>query len=459
MKTLRARYSLQLGLVLLVATLLPMLALYGLSASGLIEATYAVESRRVDELAAIVERVNLALGSYPGLRVLAPCLDGADAAACARLGPATRIAMYPAAKFGTTDDLAFVEPEVVIDPARDAWRIASDASNVIITSSLFHFRVEMPARFAIGALPVVSLGLGLLLSVWMSRSVTRPVAQLAEAARRIGRRDLACRVPEMGSLELQDLARSFNRMAGELAEAEAARRSLMADVAHELRTPLTVLEGNLRALLDGVRPLDEAEIALLAEQTLHLNRLVDDLRDLSLAESERLALDRGPVDLGLLLAETAAHFAPLAEEQGVILSVACEGGLVHPLLDDHRLRQVLHNLLANALRHTPRGGEVRLAAGRDGETRLALSVTDTGEGISPDDLPHVFDRFYRAARGCDRGGSGLGLAIVRALVDAQGGIIAAASPGPGRGSMFCIRFPLAEECLTVVPAAAKILLQ
>ena len=418
MKTLRARYSLQLSLVLLVATLLPMLVLYSLSASGLIEATYTVESRQLADIAQLGKRW-AALADIPA-----------------------RITIYPVVRVEDGDWPATIEPEIVIDPALDAWRIASESSSVVLASSVFHFRVEMPAWFAIGMLPVVSLGLGILLSVWMSRSVTRPVSQLAEAAQRIGRRDLDCRVPETGSLELQDLARSFNRMAGELAGAETARRNLMADVAHELRTPLTVLEGNLRALLDGVRPLDEAEIALLAEQTHHLNRLVDDLRDLSLAESERLALDRQPVDLGRLLDETAAHFAPLAGERGIALSVSGEGDLIHPSLDDHRLRQVLHNLLANAIRHTPRGGSIRVTAGRMGEAGFEIAVSDSGEGISPGDLPHIFDRFYCAGRSRDRGGTGLGLAIVRALVEVQGGAIRADSAGAGQGSRFSIQFPL-----------------
>ena len=241
------------------------------------------------------------------------------------------------------------------------------------------------------------------------------------------------------------LAQSFNRMAEELEHAETTRRNLMADVAHELRTPLAVLDGNLRALLDGVHELNEDEIALLYEQTHHLSRLVDDLREISLAEADQLSLNRQEVDLARLVRETVAHFDLLAQEQGIQLAAELDDPLVHPGLDENRIRQVLHNLLSNAFRYTPRGGKVEISAKRlSANNELDITVKDTGAGISPEELPHIFDRFYRAeeATSRDRGGTGLGLAIVKAIVEAHGGRISVNSGGRNQGSAFSIKFPI-----------------
>ncbi len=239
-------------------------------------------------------------------------------------------------------------------------------------------------------------------------------------------------------------------MAAALEQAETLRRNLVADVAHELRTPLSVLQGNLRAILDDVYPLNKTEVARLYDQTRLLSRLVNDLHELAQAEARQLLLNPQPTDLADLVHSTVTTFAPVAETRGVTLEAQVPPDLPSVLADSARLAQVLHNLLANALYHTSAGGTIWLRAGCDAAgtgqpAHLWLAVQDSGEGIPPEHLPHVFERFYRAdpARSRTTGGAGLGLAIVRAIVEAHGGQISAASDGmPGHGSTFTVRLPL-----------------
>ncbi len=270
-----------------------------------------------------------------------------------------------------------------------------------------------------------------------------PVTKLANVAQAIGAGDLTARVEvDHGSKEINALAEAFNKMASDLQHAAELRNNLMADVSHELRTPLTVLEGNLRAALDHVYELDEEQIANLYEQTRHLIRLVNELRELTLAEAAQLPLAQEIVDLNALVQESAAVFEPLMEEKGVQLLIQLPPTASTVTVDRSRIRQVLHNLLANALRHTPSGGQVTIAVAQPAG-RLRLTMQDTGEGIAPEDLEHIFDRFYRTdpSRSRETGGSGLGLAIVKAIVEAHGGEVIAASPGVGRGTRFTIFLP------------------
>ena len=230
-------------------------------------------------------------------------------------------------------------------------------------------------------------------------------------------------------------------MAADLQHAETLRTNLMADVSHELRTPLTVLEGNLRAALDKVVPLDEAEVANLYGQTRHLIRLVNDLRELSLAESGQLPLEKMPTDLKSLVAETTQALEPLAVERGVTLADEVPQ-LSEVTVDPFRIQQVLFNLLSNALRHTPEGGKV-IVTGEAVNREVVLSVQDNGEGLEPGQLTAVFDRFYRGdkSRSRETGGTGLGLAIVKAIVESHGGQVKAYSEGKGKGSEFTIILP------------------
>ncbi len=276
----------------------------------------------------------------------------------------------------------------------------------------------------------------------IGKIISDPIDRLAQAARQLARGDHTVRVPPGGSHETRALATAFNHLVAELHHAEEARRNLMADVSHELRTPLTVLEGNLRAALDGVVPLDEAEVANLYGQTRHLIRLVNDLRELALAEAGQLRLEKTSTDLNALVADTLQALEPLCAEQGVALTNTLPN--LPPLsLDPVRLRQVLFNLLGNALRHTPPGGRITVG-GHTSAGWVYLAVSDTGEGLTAEQLATVFDRFYRAdkSRSRETGGTGLGLAIVRAIVEAHSGRVVAHSAGLGRGCEFGVHLPM-----------------
>jgi signal transduction histidine kinase len=231
----------------------------------------------------------------------------------------------------------------------------------------------------------------------------------------------------------------LNKMAKRLDELDSRRRDLLADVTHELRTPLTVVQGNLEGMLDGVYPADEANLRSLLEETKLLSRLVEELRTLALAESGALQLRKDPVDLSLLVSETTAAFQAQADAAGIVLKVATASDLPPLPLDGGRIRQVLSNLLANALRYTPEGGRVTVSCQQSGESVL-LEVQDSGPGIPAEELPYIFDRFHKST---DEGGMGLGLAIARHLVEAHGGRIHAESQ-PGQGTTMRVELPVED---------------
>jgi signal transduction histidine kinase len=275
------------------------------------------------------------------------------------------------------------------------------------------------------------------------RRTASTLDELSDAAQRVSRGDFAVRVaaPRRGPPPLRALVRDFNAMAERLEVDERQRRSLLADVSHELRTPLSVVQGNLEALLDGVHPPDDAHLASILEETRVLSRLVDDLRTLALSETGSLPLHREPTDVAVLATEVATSFRAAAETLGVTVETEVDDDL--PLLDVDpvRTREVLTNLVANALRYTPRGGAVTLAARPEpGDDRVRLSVHDTGSGIPAEVLPHVFDRFWKSP---ESRGSGLGLAIAKNLVGAHGGEIGAESE-PGRGTTISLTLPVEE---------------
>jgi signal transduction histidine kinase len=275
----------------------------------------------------------------------------------------------------------------------------------------------------------------------------RVLDELLEATRRVEAGDYSVRVPvpERGPRPLRQLVSGFDTMVERLEADERQRRSLLADVSHELRTPLAVLQGNLEAIVDGVHPADEAHLGALVEETRVLARLIEDLRTVALSEAGTLALHREPVDVGVVAADVATSFRADASAAGIELVVDVPEELRLLDADPVRLREVLANLLANALRHTPAGGSIRLAARvPSGDQGLEIIVSDTGRGIPPDLLPHVFDRFAKSA---ESHGSGLGLAIAKALVEAHGGTISAMSPpGDGAtGTAMTIRLPLDDR--------------
>ena len=300
-------------------------------------------------------------------------------------------------------------------------------------------RAEITRR--LGNFALLSAGIGLGSGILIARLISKPVSDLAHAAHRIGQGERGARIPAQGSREIIELTDAFNKMAGDLEQAAALRNNLMADVSHELRTPLTVLEGNLRGALDHVVALDDAGVANLYGQTRHLIRLVGDLRELALAETRALTLDRQPANVKALVDETIQALEPLAAEKGVAIA-ADTGDLPPARVDAGRIRQALINLLSNALRHTPEGGKIVVrATARAGELRL--SVEDSGDGLRPEQLKRVFDRFYRAdeSRSRETGGTGLGLAIVKAIAEAHGGRAEASSDGPGKGCVFTLVIP------------------
>jgi signal transduction histidine kinase len=230
-------------------------------------------------------------------------------------------------------------------------------------------------------------------------------------------------------------------MAGQLESQDTARRQMMADVAHELRTPLSVIQGKLEGLVDGVYPRDDERLQGLLDDTRVLARLVEDLRTLSTAESGTLALTLEPVDVAALAGDVAASFEQQAAAAGVRLGVDSPGDdIAAAQADPVRVREVITNLAANALRHTPAGGAVRIRVAKDA-THVLVSVIDTGHGIAPEDLPRIFDRFYK---GGGSSGSGLGLTIARNLVEAHGGTIRADSQA-GAGTTITFSLPLAAD--------------
>ena len=291
------------------------------------------------------------------------------------------------------------------------------------------FAFRLRAVLVIAALVVGALGTALGLVI--SRTIAAPLATLSHAAQDFAAQDWERRVPIRGTHEIADVARAFNAMADALERAEMLRRNLMADIAHELRTPLTVMQGNLRALLDGVYPLEMREIATLYDETRLLSRLVADLRELALAEAGQLPLNMQAVEVSPLLRAAVDQFEVVAEAQDAQIALS-EKPLPVVQADPDRLAQVLHNLLANALRHTP-GGKVTLSAEQTAD-QVRIRVDDSGEGIAPTDLPFIFDRFYRADDS-QSSSSGLGLAIAKTWVEAMGGTIGVESRA-GQGSSF-----------------------
>ncbi|MEA3340095.1 MAG: HAMP domain-containing sensor histidine kinase [Chloroflexota bacterium] len=276
------------------------------------------------------------------------------------------------------------------------------------------------------------------------RNIATPLADVMAAADGVAEGDLSARVPvpEHGPREFGRLAQSFNRMTEELERADQRRRTLTADVAHELRTPLHIIQGNLEGILDDVYEPTSEHIEATLEETRLLARLVDDLRTLSLAEAGQLPLVWEPVDVAELLADLSTSFSGQAEAAGLDLRIEIENDPPTIAGDVGRLNQVLGNLTANALRHTPSGGSITLRA-QPMEGGVRIVVRDTGDGIPAEDLPYVFDRFWRGDRARSHAGgagSGLGLAIARQLVRAHGGAIRVESE-LGQGTTCTIELP------------------
>ena len=295
------------------------------------------------------------------------------------------------------------------------------------------------------AAAAVCAGAALLLTLVLSRRIFGPVEALTSAARAMAGGDRAVRVEVRSGDEVGELGDAFNAMTQAIATSERLRRRLIGDVAHELRTPLTNIRAQLEAIQDGLAEPASPAIDSLHEEAMLLSRLVEELQDLAVAEAGEMRLDRGDVALGEAMASAAAAFELRVRTGGVSIRVDVPDGIPRVSADRQRLAQVFRNLLANALAHTPAGGNIVLEAKAVGGA-AEISVRDSGCGISGEDLPFIFDRFYRAdaSRSRETGGTGLGLPIVRQIVFAHGGSIRAESE-PGRGAAFVFTLPFIEN--------------
>lgn len=299
------------------------------------------------------------------------------------------------------------------------------------------FLVRMTRTLIASAL--VATAAGLVLGVFLAKNLTEPLKEMRQAAQAIARGDLEQSVPVRSQDELGELAVTFNQMSSDLARSQKVRRQMTADIAHDLRTPLSIILGHAEALSDGVLPPTPETLDMIHDEARRLSRLVDDLRLLSLAEAGELSLARRPAAPKSLLERAAMAHRPAAAQKQITLEVEAGTDLPEIEVDPDRVAQVLDNLLSNALRFTPEKGSIWLSAVLSSPNGAAseavhISVRDSGPGISAEDLPFIFNRFYQADRSRHRheGGSGLGLAIARSIVEAHGGRIWAESE-PGNG--------------------------
>jgi signal transduction histidine kinase len=290
---------------------------------------------------------------------------------------------------------------------------------------------------------IIAILVALIVGVLLTRQFTRPIRALTLGAHKISEGDLSYRVKVHSNDELGKLAESFNSMAINLDKSEQSRKRLVSDVTHELRTPLTIIDGTVDGIMDGVFQPDKERLSTIKEQTVLLTHLVSDLRDLSLAESGQLKLQKQPTDLTDLVSRKLSQFEASAKVKNIQLKLDSQSGLPDINIDPRRIEQVITNLLSNAIRHTPPNGQIIVILKKSDSGYLLLSVADNGEGISAEHVPHIFERFYRVetSRARSEGGAGLGLAIVKNMVEAHGGQVKVESQ-PGKGSTFYVILPV-----------------
>lgn len=352
------------------------------------------------------------------------------------------------AEFGTSsgsavNDASAQPGALTTAPAPDGFTLSWPG----VPDAAFLDEVNRALLVAIG----IAAGSALALAILLARSIVRPIERLTAAAHGMAGGDLNQRVAIGPEHEIGSLARAFNSMADNRQRLEGLRRNLVNDVAHELRTPLANLQGYLEVLRDGLTAPTPEILAVLHEESLLLNGLVADLQELALAEAGQLPLTREPVNLHEPILNAIDAIRPQADARDLKLAVSLPEQLPDVLVDTSRLGQILRNLLRNAVTHTPGGGLINVRAAAD-DQMVTIDVQDTGHGIAPEHLPHIFDRFYRVdpARARDTGGSGLGLAVVKNLVEAHGGTIRVASR-INAGSTFTFTLPIASQ---VIEAAA-----
>ena len=300
-------------------------------------------------------------------------------------------------------------------------------------------------RNSLWIVTLITAAVALVVGLVLTRQITRPVRALIAGVRRLAKGELDYRVEVRSHDEIGELADSFNSMATNLEKIEQSRQQLTADITHELRTPLTIIEGTVDGIIDGVFTADSEHLHTIKEQTGTLTNLIGDLRDISLAESGQLKLKRTQTNISELVNRVVSSHQVHLREKGISLELQDSSSKSELYIDPLRMEQVLTNLLTNAIRHTPSGGTISVSVSERADS-LELSVADTGEGIAPEDLPHVFERFYRSGDSRTRreGGTGLGLAIVKQMVEIHGGTVGAKST-PGQGSTFTFSLPVRTE--------------
>jgi two-component system, OmpR family, sensor histidine kinase BaeS len=354
--------------------------------------------------------------------------------------------------------LLLAQTSVLLAGAATIWLVATIVGPPLFREHLHRAGVpansdeQMHAEEAYTYATAISIGVALAVSVlaalcvtwYLSRRVQRSVAEVAQAAAAVadGHYDARVTSPQLGD-DFDALAVAFNQMAGRLEAVEVTRRRLFGDLAHEIRTPIAVLEAYMEALEDGVKKLDPETTTVIRDQTRRLVRFSDDVAALAQAEEGHAAIAPTSVAPETLVSTAVAAAADRFAAKGVTLRAQVSAKLPRLRADPQRIGQVLANLIDNALRHTPPGGRVDVCATAD-NGQLTLAVTDSGDGIAAEHLPHVFERFYRvdSARGRDRGGAGIGLSIAKALAEAHHGHITATSAGPGTGTTFTVTLPI-----------------
>jgi signal transduction histidine kinase len=347
---------------------------------------------------------------------------------------------YRAGQLITEKDLKNSVP-IEVNDETVGWVLFTSLGNQVIPptespESIFLKNMNLAILF--GALGAIAIAL--VLGTFLARTISQPVREITAATQQVAQGDLGTQVPVRAGDELGELATSFNQMSADLAQANEMRRQMTADIAHDLRTPLSVILGYTESLSSGRLEPSPETFDIMHAKARHLQHLIDDLRTLALADAGELPLAKRPVSPDALLEHTALAHMVQAQKQAITLGVEAEPDLPSVIVDPERFAQVLGNLVSNALRYTPEGGQIVLRSRKDLDSVL-LQVHDNGSGIAPEDLPHIFKRFYRAAKARPQNGeSGLGLAIAKSIVEVHEGTIAVESP-PGQGTTFTIRLP------------------